>query len=143
MPKGVKKLKNSSSRKTINEHREKITILPNNKFNQHVGVICKNFGGKRYDVEIESDTGHKGKKTNAKAHFGKKNVNMLIGDYVLLEYSDLNSGSFYIIHKYQPNDVSALLDKNIILPKKNTDGNDEELIFTENHEDEIINFDSI
>ena len=43
----------------------------------------------------------KGKNVNAKAHCSRKFVRIENDSYVLLEYAELNGGTFYIIHVYQ------------------------------------------
>ena len=114
MPKNTKKQKNSKTKSNSDFKIKKETIIPKIEFNQHVGIIIKKYGGQRFDVLIESDTGHKGKNINAKAHCARKNVRIENDTYVLLEYSELNGGTFYIIHVYQSDDKTALLQKNII-----------------------------
>ena len=121
MPKNTKKQKNSKTKSSGDVKIKKETLLPKIEHNQHVGLITKKYGGQRFDVLIESDTGHKGKNVNAKAHCARKNVRIENDSYVLLEYAELNGGTFYIIHVYQPDDHSILLQKNIISPKTSSD----------------------
>ena len=142
MPKNTKKQKNSKTKSNSDFKIKKETIIPKIEFNQHVGIITKKYGGQRYDVLIESDTGHKGKNINAKAHCARKNVRIENDTYVLLEYSELNGGTFYIIHVYQSDDKTALLQKNIISPKAS---NDEEgnVVFAEHVTDDDLNLTNI
>lgn len=121
MPKNTKKQKNSKTKSNSDVKIKKETLLPKLEHDQHVGLITKKYGGQRFDVLIESDTGHKGKNVNAKAHCARKNVRIENDSYVLLEYAELNGGTFYIIHVYQPDDHSTLLQKNIISPKVSSD----------------------
>lgn len=125
MPKNTKKQKNSKTKSNNAVKIKKATILPKIEHNQHVGLIVKKYGGQRFDVLIESDTGHKGKNVNAKAHCARKNTRIENDQYVLLEYSELNNGTFYIIHVYQSDDYSTLLQENIICPKASNDKSDE------------------
>jgi len=142
MPKNTKKQKNSKTKSNSDFKIKKETIIPKIEFNQHVGIITKKYGGQRFDVLIESDTGHKGKNINAKAHCARKNVRIENDTYVLLEYSELNGGTFYIIHVYQSDDKTALLQKNIISPKAS---NDEEgnVVFAEHVTDDDLNLTNI
>jgi hypothetical protein len=121
MPKKVKQQKNSKTKSNGDVKVKKDTILPKIEHDQHVGVITKKYGGQRFDVLIESDTGHKGKNVNAKAHCARKNIRIENDNYVLLEYSVLNSGTFFIVHVYQPDDYAVLIQKNIIPPKVSSD----------------------
>jgi len=104
----AKKLKNSNTSIKI-----KPTYIPDNLLNEHVGIVNKKFGFQQYDITVVSDTGHKGETGNAKAH-GKRNLKIEVGQYVLLEYSELNSGTFYITDAYQPQDVEILKQNGLI-----------------------------
>ena len=144
MPKNTKKQKNSKTKSNSDFKVKKETILPKIEYDQHVGLITKKYGGQRFDVLIESDTGHKGKNVNAKAHCARKNVRIENDSYVLLEYVELNGGTFYIIHVYKPDDHSTLLQQNIISPKvSSNEGGD--ILFSEHGIDatEEFNFTDI
>jgi hypothetical protein len=142
MPKNTKKQKNSKTKSNSDFKIKKETIIPKIEFNQHVGIITKKYGGQRFDVLIESDTGHKGKNINAKAHCARKNVHIEPDAYVLLEYAELNGGTFYIIHVYQTEDKSTLLQKNIISPKaSNDEGGD--VVFAEHGTDDDLKLSDI
>ena len=129
--KNTKKQKNSSD---TTRHKE--VLLPKQEFNQHVGKIVKEYGGRRYDVLIESDTGHKGINVNSQAHFKKKSMRALSDNYVLLEYKE-DLKSFYIIDKYESGDIEELVQKGIINLTKSTNGLDDDLFFTNNDEFDI------
>ena len=94
---------------TRDEHN--IHDLLNNRL---LDLQNKKYGFQQYDVTIVSDNGHKNETTNAKAHGGKKNIKIENGQYVLLEYSELNSGTFYITDAYQAQDVEILKQQGFI-----------------------------
>ena len=119
---GNKAKKQKNSDPTV---KLKPTYLPSSSLNEHIGVVNKKYGFKQYDITVVSDTGHKGETSNAKAH-GKKNIKIEVGQYVLLEYSELNSGTFYITDTYQPHDIeilkqNGLIDNSIGADKKKID----------------------
>ena len=128
--KKAKKQKNSSD--TV---RQKEVLLPKQEYNQHVGKILKKYGAQRYDVSIESDTGHKGVNVNAQAHFKRKFMRAELDNYVLLEYSE-DFRTFYIIDKYETGDIDELVQKGIINRSTSTNGVDDDLIFSDNINDD-------
>jgi len=142
MPKNTRKQKNSKTRSNGDIKIKKETLLPKIEHNQHVGLITKKYGVQRFDVLIESDTGHKGKNVNAKAHCARQNVRIEPDTYVLLEYAELNGGTFYIIDVYQPDDHSTLLQKNIISPKVSSSDEAGDVVFADHGSgaDEEFNF---
>jgi len=127
MPKNLKGGKNAKKQKNSNPNlnmKIKPTYLPSNSLNEHIGIVNKKYGFQQYDITIVSDNGHKGETSNARAHGGKKNIKIDSGQYVLLEYSELNSGTFYITDVYQTSDVEILKQQGFIpinTDKKNTD----------------------
>jgi len=121
MPKNTKGGKNTKKQKNSSPNDKiKPTYLPSNLLNEHIGVINKKFGFQQYDITVVSDTGHKGETGNAKAH-GKRNLKIEVGQYVLIEYSELNSGTFYITDAYQPQDIEILKQNGLIDNSVNPD----------------------
>jgi hypothetical protein len=129
MPKNLKGGNKAKKQKnSIPNTKIKPTYLPSNSANEHVGVVNKKYGFQQYDVTIVSDNGHKNETTNAKAHGGKKNIKIENGQYVLLEYSELNSGTFYITDAYQAQDVEILKQQGFI-PVGNDKMDTDEIVF--------------
>ena len=115
MPKNLKGGNKAKKQKnSIPNTKIRPTYLPSNSLNEHIGVVNKKYGFQQYDVTIISDNGHKGETANAKAHGGKKNIKIEGGQYVLLEYSELNSGTFYITDVYQTQDIEILKQQGFI-----------------------------
>ena len=129
MPKNLKGGNKAKKQKnSIPNTKIKPTYLPSNSLNEHIGTVNKKYGFQQYDVTIVSDNGHKGETANAKAHGGKKNIKIENGQYVLLEYSELNSGTFYITDVYQTQDIEILKQQGFI-PASNDKMDTEDIVF--------------
>lgn len=129
MPKNLKGGNKAKKQKnSIPNTKIRPTYLPSNSLNEHIGIVNKKYGFQQYDVLIVSDNGHKGETANAKAHGGKKNIKIEGGQYVLLEYSELNSGTFYITDVYQTQDVEILKQQGFI-PASNDKMDTDEIVF--------------
>ena len=66
----------------------------------------------------------------------KKNIKIENGQYVLLEYSELNSGTFYITDAYQAQDVEILKQQGFI-PIGNDKMDTDEIVFGSMDDKEI------